>query len=101
MKKQLKRVEEVSADAPVTNARANINSSFWGCVSLLNKFPHPLLSSLPLFDVGICFGISEPFGELQEETGLSEQKRVNSQNLQLLCFSQQGATGVILVNLHA
>lgn len=33
-KKQLKRVGEVSADVPLTNAKANINSSFLGCVSI-------------------------------------------------------------------
>ena len=39
---QLKRVGRVSADAPLTNARANINCSFWGCVfPFLTKSPLP------------------------------------------------------------
>lgn len=36
-----------------------------------------------------------------EKVELSEQNMVNAQNSQLLCFNQQGTTGVILINLCA
>lgn len=55
---------EASADAPLTNARANINSSFLDvCFHYCKNRPPPFTP----VDTGICFGVVKPAGWPQEE----------------------------------
>ena len=77
--------------------RANINSSFGGRV-----FPLPSKALCPcLLTPCGCGHMFWWCGASWRPQDLSEQTLVNFQPPQLLCFSQQGATGGILASRYA